>query len=130
MKKKEQAKTGDRLKKVDDYPFRSGCSISRTLEILGDKWTLTIVRDLLWHGKDTFGELASAEGIPTNLLSARLQRLIDWKIVDREQYQDNPVRYRYFLTNAGLELEETLLQVVAWGNRYLGGGQFVPPSKR
>ena len=115
-----------KLMKADDYAFRSNCSISRTLELVGDKWTLLIVRDLLWHGKHTFKELADAEGIPSNLLAGRLQRLIDWGLADREQYQSNPVRYTYYLTNAGLALEETLLQVMSWGNRYLGGGLFDP----
>lgn len=118
-----------KLPKADDHTFRSNCSISRTLELLGDKWTLLIVRDLLWHGKHTFKELADAEGIPSNLLSGRLQRLIDWGLADREQYQSNPIRYTYHLTDAGLALEETLLQVMSWGNRYLGGGLFDPHEK-
>ena len=59
--------------------FRSRCSIARTLDIFGDKWTLLIVRDLLWHGKHTFGALhESAERIPTNILSDRLRRLETW----------------------------------------------------
>ena len=115
-----------KLSKVDDHHFRSNCSISRTLELFGDKWTLLIIRDLMWHGKNTFKELADAEGIPTNLLSNRLQRLIDWGLARREQYQDNPVRYTYHLTDAGLGLEETLLQIMAWGNRHLGGGLYKP----
>jgi DNA-binding HxlR family transcriptional regulator len=126
MPKTQRKKDQNELPKAGDYPFRSNCSISRTLELLGDKWTLLIVRDLLWHGKHTFKELADAEGIPSNLLSGRLQRLIDWGLVDREQYQNNPVRYTYHLTDAGLALEETLLQVMSWGNRYLGGGLFDP----
>jgi|LKGT01.1.fsa_nt_gi DNA-binding HxlR family transcriptional regulator len=126
MPKTQRKKDQNELPKADDYPFRSNCSISRTLELLGDKWTLLIVRDLLWHGKHTFKELADAEGIPSNLLSGRLQRLIDWGLADREQYQNNPVRYTYHLTDAGLALEETLLQVMSWGNRYLGGGLFDP----
>lgn len=129
MTKAQQKKNRGKLPKADDYPFRSNCSISRTLELLGDKWTLLIVRDLLWHGKHTFKELADAEGIPSNLLSGRLQRLIDWGLADREQYQNNPVRYKYHLTDAGLALEEALLQVMAWGNRFLGGGLFDPNEK-
>jgi len=129
MPNSQRRKHQSKLPKADDYPFRSNCSISRTLELLGDKWTLLIVRDLLWHGKHTFKELADAEGIPSNLLSGRLQRLIDWGLADREQYQNNPVRYTYYLTDAGLALEDTLLQVMSWGNRYLGGGLF-DPNKR
>jgi DNA-binding HxlR family transcriptional regulator len=129
MPKSKRNKRQRKLPKVQEHAFRSDCSISRTLELLGDKWTLLIVRDLLWHGKHTFKELADAEGIPTNLLSGRLQRLTDWGLVDREAYQDNPVRYAYYLTDAGLALEETLLQVMSWGNRYLGGGLFDPHAK-
>lgn len=116
----------DKLPKADDHLFRSNCSISRTLELLGDKWTLLIIRDLMWHGKHTFKELADAEGIPTNLLSNRLQRLIHWGLASRKQYQNNPVRYSYHLTEAGLALEDTLLEVMAWGNKYLGGGLYEP----
>lgn len=126
MTRSKRRKRPRKLPKAGNYPFRSGCSISRTLELLGDKWTLLVIRDLMWHGKHTFGELAEAEGIPTNLLSNRLQRLIDWGLARREQYQDNPVRYTYHLTDAGLALEDALLQVMAWGNRYLGGGLFDP----
>ncbi|MEO1245628.1 MAG: helix-turn-helix domain-containing protein [Pseudomonadota bacterium] len=127
---KTQARSRRRkLPKVDEHSFRSNCSISRTLELLGDKWTLLIVRDLMWHGKSTFKELADAEGIPTNLLSNRLQRLIDWGLARRKQYQDNPVRYTYYLTDAGLALEETLLRIMAWGNRYLDGGLFDPGNQ-
>lgn len=129
MPNRKRRKRQNELPKATDYPFRSNCSISRTLELVGDKWTLLIVRDLLWHGKHTFKELADAEGIPSNLLSGRLQRLIDWGLADREQYQNNPVRYEYHLTDAGLRLEETLLQVMSWGNHYLGGGLFDPKKQ-
>ena len=112
------------LPHVGEHRFRSNCSISRSLEVFGDKWTLLIVRDLMWHDKNTFKELADAEGIPTNLLAERLRRLIQWELVTRKQYQENPVRYTYHLTKAGLALEETLLQIMRWGNRYLGGGLF------
>ncbi len=114
------------LPQANEHAFRSECSISRTLEVLGDKWTLLIVRDLLWHEKHTFKELADAEGIPSNLLSSRLHRLMDWGLVNREEYQTNPVRYDYYLTDAGLALEQTLLQIMRWGHIHLGGGRFEP----
>ena len=61
------------------HDFRSRCSIARTLEILGDKWTFLVVRDLMWHGKHTFQELQSSEErMPANLLSQRLKRLMEW----------------------------------------------------
>ena len=112
---------------AEDHEFRSGCSISRTLEVVGDKWTLLIVRDLMWHGKHTFQALQnSAERIPTNILSERLRRLMNWGLVSREPYQDRPVRYAYHLTEAGRALEPVLLQIMQWGHHYLEGGTFTP----
>jgi DNA-binding HxlR family transcriptional regulator len=109
--------------------FRSGCSIARTLEIVGDKWTLVIVRDLLWHGKDTFQALeTSAEGVPSNILSDRLKRLTKWGLVRREAYQKHPVRYAYRLTDEGKALEPILMQIMAWGHEHLGGGRYDPKT--
>lgn len=111
--------------------FRSGCSIARTLDIVGDKWTLLIVRDLLWHGKQTFQALeASAEGVPTNILSDRLKRLVKWGLVRREAYQQHPVRYAYRLTEEGKSLEPVLLQIMAFGHKHLGGGRYDPKTGR
>ncbi len=114
---------------TEGHEFRSGCSISRTLELVGDKWTLLIARDLMWHGKHTFQALqGSAERIPSNILSDRLQRLMNWGLVSREPYQERPVRYAYHLTDAGRALEPVLLQIMQWGHHYLGGGTFTPDN--
>lgn len=111
------------------HDFRSTCSIARTLEVAGDKWTLLIVRDLLWHGKQTFQALQdSAEHIPSNILSERLKRLVEWGLVRRVPYQQNPVRYAYQLTEKGKSLEPVLLQIMAWGHRNLGGGRYDPAT--
>ena len=111
------------------HDFRSGCSIARTLELVGDKWTLLIVRDLMWHGKQTFQALeASAEGVPTNILSDRLKRLAKWGLVRREAYQKHPVRYAYLLTEEGKALEPVLLEIMAWGHEHLGGGRYDPKT--
>src|SRR5687768_11785792 len=111
------------------HHFRSTCSIARTLELVGDKWTLLIVRDLMWHGKQTFRALQdSAEGVPSNLLSERLKRLAKWDLVRREAYQKKPVRYSYHLTEKGRSLEPVLLQMMAWGHGHLGGGRYDPKS--
>jgi len=112
-----------------DHAFRSSCSIARTLELLGDKWTLLVVRDLMWHGKHTFKALeASAEEMPPNVLSQRLKKLIAWGLVRRQAYQERPVRYAYHLTEAGRALEPALLQIMGWGHAYLGGGRYDPAS--
>jgi DNA-binding HxlR family transcriptional regulator len=103
-------------------PFaRSDCAIANSLDILGDKWSLLVVRDLL-HGKRTYGELAdSPEGIPTNILADRLKRLEGAGIVSSAPYQDRPVRYAYTLTPKGNALGEVLLAFVRWGKQYLPG---------
>jgi DNA-binding HxlR family transcriptional regulator len=111
------------------HDFRSTCSIARTLELVGDKWTLLIVRDLMWHGKQTFQALfESAEGVPSNILAERLKRLAKWDLVRREAYQKKPVRYAYHLTEEGRSLEPVLLQIMAWGHEHLGGGRYDPKS--
>lgn len=113
------------------HDFRSRCSIARTLEILGDKWTLLVVRDLMWHGRHTFRELQdSEERMPPNLLSERLKRLMAWGLVRREAYQDRPVRYRYELTERGRGLEPVLREIMGWGHAHLGGGLYDPDRKR
>ena len=100
---------------------RSLCPISCALDLLGDKWTLLLVRDLLL-GKGTYSELQqSPEGIPTNILADRLKRLRTEGILDREPYQQNPVRYRYRLTGKGRDLAPVLLAMVDWSDRHLEG---------
>ncbi|MDX2159342.1 MAG: helix-turn-helix domain-containing protein [Hyphomicrobiaceae bacterium] len=114
---------------MDNHHFRSTCSIARTLELVGDKWTLLIVRDLMWHGKHTFQALQdSAERIPSNILSDRLKRLVEWGLVRREAYQERPVRYAYHLTAEGRSLEPILMQIMTWGHERLGGGRYDPAS--
>jgi DNA-binding HxlR family transcriptional regulator len=103
-------------------PFaRSDCAIANSLDILGDKWSLLVVRDLL-HGKRTYGELAdSPEGIPTNILADRLKRLERAGIVSSAPYQERPVRYAYTLTPKGNALGEVLLAFVRWGKEHIPG---------
>ncbi|MEQ9813888.1 MAG: helix-turn-helix domain-containing protein [Azospirillaceae bacterium] len=114
----------------DGAAFRSDCSIARSLDILGDKWTLLVVRDLMWHGRHTFQALQeSAERMPASILADRLRRLRAWDLVRREPYQTNPVRHAYHLTEMGRGLEPVLRQVMAWGHRNLGGGFFVPEGE-
>jgi DNA-binding HxlR family transcriptional regulator len=103
-------------------PFaRSACAIANSLDILGDKWSLLVVRDLL-HGKHTYGELAlSPERIPTNILADRLKRLESAGILTSTPYQQRPVRYSYALTSKGSALGEVLLAFVRWGKQHIPG---------
>ena len=103
-------------------PFlRSACAIANSLDIVGDKWSLLVVRDLL-HGKRTYGELASSpERIPTNILADRLKRLEGAGIIVSTPYQQRPVRYSYTLTPKGSALGDVLLAFVRWGKQHLPG---------
>ena len=103
-------------------PFkRSPCAIANSLDIVGDKWSLLVVRDLL-HGKRTYGELAnSRERIPTNILAERLKRLQAAGIVVGTAYQQHPVRYAYALTPKGKALGDVLLAFVRWGKQHIPG---------
>jgi DNA-binding HxlR family transcriptional regulator len=103
-------------------PFaRSACAVANSLDIVGDKWSLLVVRDLL-HGKRTYGELAlSPERIPTNILADRLERLVSAGIVTRTPYHQRPVRYAYTLTPKGSALGDVLLAFVRWGKQHIPG---------
>jgi DNA-binding HxlR family transcriptional regulator len=103
-------------------PFaRSACAVANSLDIVGDKWSLLVVRDLL-HGKSTYGELAdSPERIPTNILAERLKRLEAAGIVVATPYPERPVRYAYALTPKGKALGDVLLAFVRWGKRHIPG---------
>ena len=103
-------------------PFaRSVCAVANSLDIVGDKWSLLVVRDLL-HGKHTYGELAlSPERIPTNILADRLKRLESTGIISSTAYQQRPVRYSYTLTPKGSALGEVLLAFVRWGKQHIPG---------
>ena len=103
-------------------PFtRSACAIANSLDIVGDKWSLLVVRDLLF-GKRTYGELAnSPERIPTNILAERLKRLESAGIIVSTPYQQHPVRYAYTLTPKGSELGGVLLAFVRWGKQHIPG---------
>src|SRR3954468_1569864 len=100
---------------------RSTCPVSRTLDVLGDRWSLLVVRDLM-RGKRRFAEfLESKEGIPTNTLTERLKRLVRVGIVESHRYNDHPPRLKYALTPKGEELRPIIRAMVDWGVRHAGG---------
>ena len=102
---------------------RSPCPIASTLDVVGDKWSLLVIRDML-HGKRTYGELLdSPEGIPTNILAERLKRLEDAGIIVSSVYQERPVRYAYTLSEKGTAMGDVLLAFVRWGKRHIAGTQ-------
>ncbi len=93
---------------------RSACPIATSLDLLGDRWSLVVVRDLL-RGCRTYGDfLNSPEGIPTNILADRLRRLEESRIITRQPYQTNPPRFEYELTAKGLDLKPVLGALAKW----------------
>ena len=100
---------------------RSACPLACTLDLLGDKWTLLVIRDLLM-GKHTFKEFqASPEKIPSNILAERLKRLEHEAVVQRELYQERPPRYSYHLTAKGQDLAPVLQAMLTWGSTHVPG---------
>ena len=100
-------------------PRRSGCPIGFALDILGDKWTLLVIRDIVFGGKNTFGEfLASEEGIATNVLADRLQRLECAGILRKQTNPRSRARTLYRLTEMGIDLVPVLVDLAVWGAKY------------
>jgi DNA-binding HxlR family transcriptional regulator len=101
--------------------LRSPCAVACTLDLVGDKWSLLVIRDLL-RGNVTYGELQnSPEGIPTNILADRLKRLEESGLIAKSAYQQHPVRYAYELTKKGKALRGVLLALVRWGREHIPG---------
>jgi DNA-binding HxlR family transcriptional regulator len=101
--------------------MRSPCPVACSLDLLGDKWSLLVVRDLLL-GKTMYSEFQkSSEGIPTNILAERLKRLLAAGIIEKSRYQERPVRYAYQLTAKGVDLQPVLLAMIDWGNKHVPG---------
>jgi DNA-binding HxlR family transcriptional regulator len=98
---------------------RSPCPIACSLDLIGDRWTLLVIRDL-FYGKTRYSELLEApEGIPTNVLADRLVKLESAGLIKRTPYQSNPPRYTHALTAKGSGLKPVLGVLADWGARYL-----------
>lgn len=95
------------------------CNIAQTLNIIGDKWTLLIIRQIMM-GHDTYKEIQDhLEGIPSNLLSDRLKCLESDELITSELYQHHPPRYRYLLTESGKDLCDVFNTIILWGEKNL-----------
>lgn len=98
--------------------WRSTCPVAGGLDLLGDRWTLLVLRDL-FRGQHKFSELAaSPEKIPTNILTERLHRLVAQGLATTELYQERPPRFAYYLTPKGAELFPVLRELGTWFNRH------------
>jgi DNA-binding HxlR family transcriptional regulator len=96
-------------------PWRSHCPVARTLDLIGDRWSLLIVRDML-SGRSKFQQfLASPENIPTNVLSSRLKLLESSGLIKASLYQRHPPRFAYTLTDKGKKLASVIRAIADWG---------------
>ncbi|MBZ0218658.1 MAG: helix-turn-helix transcriptional regulator [Fimbriimonadaceae bacterium] len=106
---------------------RSHCPIASTLDLVGDKWSLILVRDMI-TGKKKFSEfIDSPEGIPTNILTNRLKQMEQLGLIKKQQYQDRPKRYEYVLTEHGRALLPVLQEISRWANSNIAD-TWVPPA--
>lgn len=106
---------------------RSSCPVSIALEALGDTWSLLIIRDLMFKGRKTFKEFLEAEeGIASNILTDRLQRLEALAIIAKRQDPDDARKFDYRLTEIGIDLAPTLLEMILWSAKHFKTG--APPE--
>jgi len=110
-------------------PLRSPCPIAGALDLVGDRWTLLVMRDLLLYDKRRYAEfLASPERIASNILADRLERLERCGLVVRQRYADHPPREAYHPTARGWDLAPVLRELVRWGQRHVPGTAKRPPA--
>jgi DNA-binding HxlR family transcriptional regulator len=93
------------------------CSIAKTLEIVGDRWTMLVIREAFW-GTRRFEHFQRNLGIARTVLTDRLGRLVDEGLLRKERYQERPARFEYRLTEKGVDLWPVLMALLTWGDRH------------
>jgi DNA-binding HxlR family transcriptional regulator len=101
------------------------CSVARAVEVLGDRWTFLILRELFF-GVRRFGQLARNLGLSRRILSDRLTKLVTAGVLERRLYRSGPDRYEYCLTPVGLDLYPAIVTLMAWGDRHLSNAAGPP----
>jgi DNA-binding HxlR family transcriptional regulator len=98
---------------------RSDCPVSLSLDVWGDKWSLLIIRDLMFAKECTYGDfLKSPEGIATNILASRLQMLEENKIIEKIDHPESKAKVLYKLTNKGIDLLPIMIEINLWAEKY------------
>ncbi len=113
----EQELSDGAVSRAGSGPSVDVCSIAATLDVIGDRWSLLILRDV-FRGGHRFSEIQADLGIAKNLLSDRLSRLVEHGLLERVPYQERPVRYDYRLTSKGADLSPALIALMRWGDRW------------
>lgn len=101
------------------------CSFSRTMSVIGDRWTLMILRDCFMKVR-RFEEFHERLGIGRSILTDRLNKLVDNEVLARVPYQQSPLRYEYRLTQKGIDLHPIIMGIVHWGDRHIAGPEGRP----
>lgn len=104
-----------------DWP----CSLARSVDLVGDWWTPLVLRDA-YYGVRRFEDFQRSLGIGRNILTQRLNRLVDEGMLERRPYQDRPVRHEYVLTDKGRDFFPVVAAIVRWGDRWLAGDEGPP----
>jgi DNA-binding HxlR family transcriptional regulator len=99
-------------------PTPRTCSIAAALDVIGDRWSLLVVREL-FLGAGRFTDIAANTGAPRDILTARLRKLEDLGIIERKRYSEHPVRYTYRLTAAGKDLRPVMMSLKHWGDTHV-----------
>ncbi|MGH8989835.1 MAG: winged helix-turn-helix transcriptional regulator [Acidimicrobiales bacterium] len=94
------------------------CSIARTLDVVGERWSLLLVRDALFAGVTRFGDFQHNLGVATNVLASRLDAFVVGGIMVRHRYSERPEQYEYLLTERGRDLGPALVALTVWGDRW------------
>lgn len=94
------------------------CALARSLELIGERWTLMVIREV-FLGRRRFSEMQENLGIARNVLTSRLQRLVDAGILEKRPYSERPHREQYYLTEMGLDLWPTIVTLTYWGDTYV-----------
>lgn len=93
------------------------CSLARSLEVLGERWTLLVIRDV-FYGLRRFDEIQEDLGVARNVLTNRLGRLVEEGVLEKRAYSEHPPRFEYFLTEKGIDLWPVMITMMHWGDRY------------
>jgi DNA-binding HxlR family transcriptional regulator len=126
LKRREWFSRVIKLRNVPREARPRECSIADTLDLVGERWSLLVIREIS-YGVRRFDGIVRHTGAPRDILTTRLRKLEAAGVIRREQYRDHPVRYEYHLTPAGAELFDVLLMLMKWGDRHLNSGD--PPVR-
>ncbi len=105
--------------------YGQNCSAARTLELIGERWTMLVIRDV-FSGRRRFDQIQESLGVARNVLSTRLQLLVDNGILEKRAYQEKPERHEYFLTEKGLDLWPVLIALIGFGDKHLADQDGAP----